>query len=75
MLVVVALPRKAKNMEERVAEMKDLSYSAGLSVLDVVLQRPKELHPRFLVGQGQDRGDRHGMQPGSGPRCSSSTRS
>ena len=52
-LVVVALPRKAKNMEERVAEMKDLSYSAGLSVLDVVLQRPKELHPRFLVGKGK----------------------
>ena len=52
-LVVVAQPRKTKNVEERVAELKDLSYSAGLSVLDVAVQRPKELHPRFLVGKGK----------------------
>ncbi len=52
-LVVVAQPRKTKNVEERVAELKDLSYSAGLSVLDVALQRPKALHPRFLVGKGK----------------------
>ena len=52
-LVVVAQPRKTKNVEERVAELKDLSYSAGLSVLDVALQRPKALHARFLVGKGK----------------------
>ncbi len=52
-LVIVVMPRKTKNIEERVAELKDLSYSAGLSVLDVVVQRPKELHPRFLVGKGK----------------------
>ena len=40
-LVIVVLPRKTKHIEERVAELKDLSYSAGLSVLDVVVQRPK----------------------------------
>jgi GTPase len=53
LLVVVTMPRRAKNVEERIAEMKDLSYSAGLTVLDVIVQRPKELHPRFLVGQGK----------------------
>jgi GTP-binding protein HflX len=52
-LVIVVKPRKPKNVEERTAEMKDLSYSAGLVVLDVAVQRPKELHPRFLVGQGK----------------------
>lgn len=52
-LVVVVLPRKTKNVEERIAELKDLSYSVGLSVLDVVVQRPKELHAKFLVGQGK----------------------
>jgi GTPase len=52
-LVIVMMPRKPKNVEERIAEMKDLSYSAGLAVLDVVVQRPKELHARFLVGQGK----------------------
>jgi GTPase len=53
LLIVITMPRKQKNVEERTAEMKDLSYSAGLSVLDVIVQRPKELHPRFLVGQGK----------------------
>jgi GTPase len=52
-LVIVVMPRKKKNVEERIAEMKDLCYSAGLAVLDVVVQRPKELHARFLVGQGK----------------------
>lgn len=52
-LVIVAMPRERKNVEERIAEMKDLMYSAGLAVLDVVVQRPKELHPRFLIGQGK----------------------
>jgi GTP-binding protein HflX len=52
-LVIVAMPRRTKSIEERVAEMKDLSYSAGLSVLDVIIQRPKELHPKFLVGKGK----------------------
>jgi GTPase len=52
-LVIVVMPRKKKNVEERIAEMKDLCYSAGLAVLDVVVQRPKEPHARFLVGQGK----------------------
>ena len=52
-LVIVVLPGKAKNVEERIAELKDLSYSVGLSVLDVIIQRPKELHAKFLVGQGK----------------------
>jgi GTP-binding protein HflX len=52
-LVIVVMPRRPKNVEERIAEMKDLCYSAGLAVLDVAVQRPKELHARFLVGQGK----------------------
>jgi GTP-binding protein HflX len=52
-LVILVPPRKAKNVEERIEELKDLSYSAGLSVLEVVVQRPKELHPKFLVGKGK----------------------
>ena len=52
-LVIVVFPRKPKNVEERIAELKDLSYSVGLSVLDAVVQRPKELHAKFLVGQGK----------------------
>ena len=52
-LVILVPPRRTKNVEERIEELKDLSYSAGLSVLDVVVQRPKELHPKFLVGKGK----------------------
>lgn len=52
-LVIVVPPRKTKNVEERIAELKDLCRSVGLTVLDVVVQRPKELHARFLVGQGK----------------------
>jgi GTPase len=52
-LVIVVMPRGRKNVEERIAEMKDLMYSAGLAVLDVVVQRPKELHARFFIGQGK----------------------
>jgi GTP-binding protein HflX len=52
-LVVVVMPGKAKGVDERIAELKDLSYSAGLSVLDVIVQRPKELHAKFLVGKGK----------------------
>ena len=52
-LIIVVLPGKAKSVEERIAELKDLAYSAGLAVLDVIVQRPKELHAKFLVGKGK----------------------
>ena len=53
LLVLVVVPKKAKNVEEEMAEMKDLCDSADLSVLDVVVQRPKELHPKYLIGKGK----------------------
>jgi GTPase len=52
-LVMVVLPGRHKNIEERITELKDLSRSAGLSVIDVVVQRPKELHPKYLIGKGK----------------------
>ncbi len=52
-LVMVVLPKRRKNIEERIAEMKDLSRSAGLSVIDVVVQRPKQLDPKHLIGKGK----------------------
>jgi GTPase len=52
-LVIVVMPRRQKHVEERIMELKELSRSAGLSVLDVVVQRPKDLHPRYLIGKGK----------------------
>lgn len=53
LLVVVVMPRKQKRVEDRIAEMKALCYSAELSVIETVVQRPKELHPKYLVGKGK----------------------
>lgn len=52
-IVSVVMPGREKNVDDYVAEMKDLCYSAGITALDAVVQRPKELHPRYLVGRGK----------------------
>ncbi len=52
-LICVVLPGRKKNVEEDMAELKDLCYSAGIVVMDTVLQRPKELHPKYLIGKGK----------------------
>jgi GTP-binding protein HflX len=52
-LVSVSSAKRAQDMEDRVAEMKDLCYSAGINVLETVIQRPKEIHPKFLIGKGK----------------------
>ena len=53
LLVCVVMPGREKHTGDRIAEMKDLCYSAGISVLDTIVQRPKELHPKYLVGKGK----------------------
>lgn len=52
-IVSVVIPGREKNVDDYTAEMKDLCYSAGITVLDTVVQRPKELHPRYLIGRGK----------------------
>ncbi len=52
-IVSVVMPGREKNVDDYVAEMKDLCYSAGITALDAVVQRPKELHPRYLIGRGK----------------------
>ena len=52
-LVVMVPPKRHKHVEERIAELKDLTRSIGLSVIDVVVQRPKKLHPKYLIGRGK----------------------
>jgi GTP-binding protein HflX len=52
-LICVILPKREKNIEDHIAELKDLCYSAGISVLDTVIQRPKALHPKYLIGKGK----------------------
>ncbi|MHB8108515.1 MAG: GTPase HflX [Syntrophorhabdaceae bacterium] len=52
-IVNVIMPGKEKHVEDYAAEMRDLCYSAGIEVADAVIQRPKELHPRYLIGRGK----------------------
>ena len=53
MIVSVVLPRRDKHVDDYIAEMKDLCYSAGITVVDTIVQRPKELDPRYLIGRGK----------------------
>ncbi len=39
--------------EESLDELAELARSAGVQVLDMVLQRRKKLHPRFIIGRGK----------------------
>jgi GTP-binding protein HflX len=53
-IIVSVVPRKGgDNREDRIMELKDLCYSAGITVVDTVIQKPKELHPQHLIGKGK----------------------
>ncbi|HEX4456084.1 MAG TPA: GTPase HflX [Kofleriaceae bacterium] len=44
---------KSKDSDARVAELRELCRTAGVKVLDVIVQRRAEPDPKFLVGRGK----------------------
>jgi len=52
LLVHVQIGR-ARDSEARVAELRELCRTAGVKVLDVLVQRRPEMDPRYLVGRGK----------------------
>jgi GTPase len=44
---------RSKDSDARVAELKELCRTAGVKVLDVMVQRRPEADPKFLVGRGK----------------------
>jgi GTP-binding protein HflX len=52
LLVHVELGRAADS-EARIAELRELCRTAGVKVLDVLVQRRPEMDPKFLVGRGK----------------------
>jgi len=52
-LVSIASPKRQKDMDDHMAELKDLCYSAGIAVLDTIVQRPREFRPKHLIGKGK----------------------
>jgi GTP-binding protein HflX len=52
--IVVSVSTKGRLLQdERVEELIELVQSDGMTVLDTVRQRPKEIHPKYLLGIGK----------------------
>ncbi len=52
--ILVSVSKKSRHeQEESVEELKELARSDGITVLDSVIQRPHEINPRSLMGEGK----------------------
>ncbi|PLX88118.1 MAG: GTPase HflX [Desulfuromonas sp.] len=45
--------RTAQQVKDSMAELSELARTADLVVIDQVIQRPRKLNPRYLVGEGK----------------------
>lgn len=45
----------ATEAEDSVAELKELTRTAGLTVLEAFIQRPRQFSPKYLMGEGKMR--------------------
>lgn len=52
-LVCVFGPASEKDPEESIPEMISLCESAGLRVKETIIQKPKSIHPGYLIGKGK----------------------
>jgi GTP-binding protein HflX len=52
LLVSVSLMPRYEQ-EDSIEELKDLARSSDVLVLDAVIQRPKEINPKYLMGEGK----------------------
>ncbi len=52
-LLISVAQGSRQRVEASLAELDELARTANLAVVDKVLQRPRKLNPRFLVGEGK----------------------
>ncbi len=52
-ILVSVSTRPRYEQEDSIEELKELSRSSDVIVLDVVIQRPKEINPKYLMGEGK----------------------
>lgn len=52
-LVSVSTKGGREEQSESMEELKELARSADVAVLDAIIQRPKELNPKYLMGSGK----------------------
>lgn len=53
MIVGIVPPKSTDVAEDRIDELRGLCHSAGITVVDTMVQKPKELHPQYLIGKGK----------------------
>lgn len=52
--ILVSVSKKSKmGQEESVEELKELARSDNIHVLDTMIQRPHEISPKYLLGEGK----------------------
>ncbi|QWV95655.1 GTPase HflX [Geomonas oryzisoli] len=54
-ILISVTQRPMEEAVDSIEELKELSRTAGVGVLDTVIQRPKEFNPRYLLGEGKIR--------------------
>jgi GTP-binding protein HflX len=54
--ILISVTKQAREeAEDSLEELKELARTAGVEVLDTVIQRPRELNARYLMGEGKIR--------------------
>jgi len=54
--ILISVTREAREeAEDSLEELKELARTAGVEVIDTVIQRPRQFNPRFLMGEGKMR--------------------
>jgi len=52
--ILLSVSLKPKyDQEDSIAELRELALSSDVIVLDTIIQRPKEINPRYLMGEGK----------------------
>jgi GTPase len=52
--ILVSVAVKSRyDQEDSTAELQELALSSDVMVLDTIIQRPKEINPRYLMGEGK----------------------
>jgi GTP-binding protein HflX len=52
--ILVSVSKKSRHeQEESIEELKELVRSDNITVLDTVIQRPHDINPRYLLGEGK----------------------
>jgi len=52
--IAVSITNAARQTaEERLDELVELAHTSGITVVDRIIQRPRQINPRYLIGKGK----------------------